>query len=74
MTLDPLPLPMSTDNLRRMIATFRALKPAPSISIKPDSVQVLDPRGALVFDAKRSDGLWEASARPGLIKASFVTA
>jgi hypothetical protein len=46
---------MSSDNLRRMIATFRNLKPAASISIKPDSVQVMDPRGALVFDAKRSN-------------------
>jgi hypothetical protein len=72
MTLQALPLPMSPDNLRRMIATFRALKPSPSISIKPDSVQVLDPRGALVFDAKRTGSVWTACAKPGLINASFV--
>jgi hypothetical protein len=63
---------MTADNLRRMIATFRSLKPSPSISIKPDSVQVLDPRGALVFDAKRSGALWTACAKPGLVNASFV--
>jgi hypothetical protein len=55
-----------------MIATFRNLKPAASISIKPDSVQVMDPRGALVFDAKRTGSVWTACAKPGLIKASFV--
>jgi hypothetical protein len=72
MELQALPLPMTADNLRRMIATFRALKPSPSISIKPDSVQVMDPRGALVFDAKRTGSVWTACAKPGLIKASFV--
>ena len=72
MELQALPLPMTADNLRRMIATFRSLKPSPSISIKPDSVQVLDPRGALVFDAKRSGALWTACAKPGLVNASFV--
>jgi hypothetical protein len=62
---------MTADNLRSLLATFRALKPAASVSIKPDSVQVLDPRGALVFDAKRSGSIWTASAMPGLIKATF---
>ena len=71
MELQALPLPMTPDNLRRMIATFRTLKPAASVSIKPDSVQVLDPRGALVFDAKRSGALWTACAKPGLVKATF---
>ena len=72
MTLQALPLPMSPDNLRRVIATFRSLKPAASISIKHDSVQVLDPRGALVFQAKRTGSVWTARAKTGLIKASFV--
>jgi hypothetical protein len=71
MELQALPLPMTADNLRSMLATFRSLKPSPSISVKPDSVQVLDPRGALVFDAKRSGALWNACAKPGLIKATF---
>ena len=71
MTLEALPLPMTPDNLRSMLATFRSLKPSPSISVKPDSVQVLDPRGALVFDAKRIGSLWTACAMPGLIKATF---
>jgi hypothetical protein len=71
-TLEPLPLPMSTDNMRRVIDSFRGLKPAASISIKPDSVQVLDPRGALVFAAKRTGSVWTACAKPGLINASFV--
>jgi len=72
MTLQALPLPMSPDNLRRVIDSFRGLKPAASISIRPDSVQVLDPRGALVFDARRTGSVWNACSKPGLIKASFV--
>jgi len=72
MELQALPLQMTADNLRRMIATFRGLKPAASISIKPDSVQVLDPRGALVFHAKRTGSVWTACAKPGLLNASFV--
>lgn len=72
MALEALPLPMTADNMRSVIDTFRSLKPAPSaISIKRDSVQVLDPRGSLVFSAKRSGRLWTASAMPGLIKATF---
>ncbi len=73
MTLEHLPLPMSSDNMRRVIDTFRTLKPAPSISIKPNTVQILDPRGALVFDACKVGSHWQASAKPGLIKASFLT-
>ena len=71
MSLQPLPLAMTPSNLRRVIDQFRSLKPAPSISIKPDSVQVLDPRGALVFAAQRAGETWTASARPGLLSASF---
>ena len=71
MELQALPLPMTADNLRSMLATFRSLKPSPSISVKPDSVQVLDPRGSLVFKAQRSGALWTASAMPGLIKSTF---
>ena len=71
MSLQPLPLAMTPANLRRVIDQFRGLKPAASISIKPDSVQVLDPRGALVFAAQRTGETWTASARPGLLSASF---
>lgn len=71
MQLQSLPFAMTPANLRRVIDQFRALKPAASISIKPDSVQVLDPRGALVFTARKSGDLWTASARPGLLSVSF---
>ena len=70
MTLQTLPLAMTSDNLRRVIATFRAL-PGAGITIKPDRVEVMDLRGALVFRANKSGALWQAAAKPGLISATF---
>ena len=68
--MQALPFPLTADNLRRVIAQFRAL-PGASIMIKPALVEVCDPRGAIVFRARRGATAWTASARPGLIKASF---
>lgn len=68
--MQSLPFPMSPDNMRRVIAQFRAL-PGASITIKPALVEVCDPRGAIVFRARRGATAWTAHARPGLIKASF---
>ena len=70
MTLQALPLAMTAENLRRVIASFRAL-PGAGITIKPALVEVLDPRGALVFRANKSGAVWQAAAKPGLISATF---
>ena len=71
MTLQALPLAMTADNLRRIIATFRAL-PGASITIKPALVEVLDPRGAVVFRANKAGAVWTGAAKPGLINATFA--
>lgn len=69
--IQPLPLAMTADNLRRVIATFRAL-PGASITIKPALVEVLDPRGTIVFRAIKAGAVWTAAAKPGLINATFA--
>lgn len=68
--MQPLPLPMTAENLRSILATFRAL-PGALITIKPALVEVTDPRGAVVFRARRAAQLWNASARAGLITATW---
>ena len=69
MKLEPLPLGMSTDNLKAIIDQFRSLG-AP-IMIKQTSVEIMSPNGLIVFRAKKAGLHWQASAKPGLINASF---
>jgi len=72
MKLQCLPLAMTTDNLRHIITTFRALKPAPAISITSNRVWVMDPTGVVVFAAKRNGQMWSASTKSGLVNAKFA--
>jgi hypothetical protein len=60
---------LTTENLRKILDQFRALRPAPmAITVNAVRAQVLDPRGELVFQATRAGGRWAAECRPGLIK------
>lgn len=71
MELQNLPLPMSSDNLRRVIDSFRQLRGA-HIQVRPSRVEVLDPKGRIVFCAyRRSDNLWSGQSAPGLVNATF---
>lgn len=71
MELQNLPLPMSSDNLRRIIDTFKGLKGA-HIQVRPFRVEVLDPKGRIVFVAyRRADNLWAGQSAPGLVNATF---
>lgn len=61
---------MSVDNMRKIINTFRSIKPAPqSITIKPEIVQITDPRGKLVVTAVKVANEWQVTAPAGLLKA-----
>lgn len=60
---------LTTENLRKILDQFRALKPAPmAITINAIRAQVIDPRGDLVFQATRAGGRWTVEAKAGLIK------
>jgi hypothetical protein len=60
---------LTTENLRKILAQFRALRPAPmAITVNAIRAQVIDPRGELVFQATRAGGHWAAESKPGLIK------
>lgn len=66
--MSPLPTLVTPENMRKLIAGFQSLSPAPEILITPTIVEIIDPRGNIAFKAKRQGNDWSAECIPGLIK------